>query len=141
MTADDIIAQLGLKPHPEGGHYKETWRAPDVDGRPSATCIYFLLGAGDASHWHKVDAAELWLWHAGDPLILSRAATEDGPAEDAVLGPNLANGGHPQLIVPQHHWQAARSTGAWSLVSCVVSPGFSFDGFALAPPDFDIPRA
>lgn len=144
MTADEIIAKLNLAPHPEGGHYRQTWAADSMtsgaDGRPTATCIYFLLRDTEASHWHRVDAAELWLYHAGAPLILSLAATETGPARDHILGPDLASGAQPQLIVPDDHWQMARSTGDWTLVSCVVSPGFTFDGFTLAAPGFDIPR-
>ncbi len=139
MTADDIIAHLDLAPHPEGGFYRQTWVAENA-GRPSGTCIYFLLKDGGASHWHKVDATEIWLYHAGAPLILSRAATDAGPATDTTLGPDLAAGQEPQLIVPENHWQAARTTGAFTLVSCTVSPGFQFEGFTLAPPDFDIPR-
>ena len=138
MTADDIISHLNLIPHPEGGHYRQTWVAEN-DGRPTGTCIYFLLAAGERSHWHKVDATEIWLYHAGAPRILSRAESEAGPARDTVLGPDLLNGQDPQIIVPAHHWQAARSTGDWTLVSCTVSPGFSFDGFTLADAGFDIP--
>lgn len=138
MTAQEIIARLGLSPHPEGGHYRQTWVA-EGPGRPSGTCIYFLLAAGEKSHWHKVDATEIWLFHAGAPLILSLSATDAGPATDHVLCPDLSAGA-PQIIVPQGHWQAARSTGDYTLVSCTVSPGFRFDGFTLAPPGFDIPR-
>ena len=138
MTADEIIAHLNLSPHPEGGHYRQTWVAENA-GRPTGTCIYFLLKEGEASHWHKVDATEIWLYHAGDPLILSIAATTEGPATDHILTPDLSQGA-PQLIVPQGHWQAARSTGAFTLVSCTVSPGFLFEGFTLADPGFDIPR-
>ncbi|WP_406644314.1 cupin domain-containing protein [Aliisedimentitalea scapharcae] len=138
MTAQDIIAKLGLTQHPEGGWYRETWRAEN-DGRPTGTCIYFLLDAGESSHWHKVDATEIWLFHAGAPLILSLSATDQGPATDHVLSPDLDQGA-PQIIVPEGHWQAAYSTGAWTLVSCTVSPGFNFDGFVLAEPGFDIPR-
>ncbi|KPP84752.1 MAG: hypothetical protein HLUCCA08_12040 [Rhodobacteraceae bacterium HLUCCA08] len=138
MTAQDIIARLGLAPHPEGGHYRQTWSAPGP-GRASATCIHFLLAAGERSHWHKVDADEIWLFHVGAPLILSIAAAQTGPRHDHLLGPDLDTGQQPQRIVPANHWQAASSTGAWTLVSCVVSPGFTFDGFTLAPPDFDIP--
>ncbi|MGR3804548.1 cupin domain-containing protein [Marinibacterium profundimaris] len=139
MTADDIIAHLGLTAHPEGGHYRETWRTGG-DGRPHATGIYFLLKAGERSHWHRVDADEVWLYHSGAPLTLSIAATEAGPAQDHTLSPDLATGA-PQVVVPKDHWQAAETTGDWTLVSCVVAPGFSFDGFLLAEPDFDIPRA
>ena len=139
MTADDIIAQLDLAPHPEGGFYRQTWIA-EGEGRPTGTCIYFLLKEGGASHWHTVDAAEIWLYHAGAPLVLSISATDQGPAVDHLLGSDLANGQQPQIVVPVGHWQAARTTGDWTLVSCTVSPGFQFDGFTLAAPGFDIPR-
>ena len=139
MTADQIIETLGLKPHPEGGHYVETWLGPG-DPRACGTCIYFLLQEGEASHWHKVDATEIWLYHAGAPLILSLSESDAGPAKDHLLTPDLGQG-RPQIIVPENHWQAARSTGAYTLVSCTVSPGFRFDGFTLAAPGFDIPRA
>lgn len=138
MTAQDIINRLGLEPHPEGGFYRQTWRA-DNDGRAVGTCIYFLLKDGENSHWHKVDATEIWLYHAGAPLILSLSSTDEGPAKDHVLSPDLTVG-EPQLIVPEGHWQAARTTGEYTLVSCTVSPGFEFDGFTLAAPGFDIPR-
>ncbi|MFC3615014.1 cupin domain-containing protein [Lutimaribacter marinistellae] len=139
MTAEQIIARLNLARHPEGGWYRETWRATNA-GRPTGTCIYFLLGAGERSHWHRVDATEIWLYHAGAALTLAIAADETGPATDHLLTPDLATGA-PQLIVPQNHWQSAHSTGDWTLVSCTVSPGFEFDGFDLAAPGFDIPRA
>jgi predicted cupin superfamily sugar epimerase len=138
MTADRIIEILGLQPHPEGGHYRQTWVAGN-DGRPTGTCIYFLLKDGEASHWHKVDATEIWLYHSGAPLILSLSATDAGPATDHLLTPDLTRGA-PQIIVPENHWQAARTTGDYTLVSCTVSPGFRFEGFDLAPPGFDIPR-
>ena len=138
MTADDIIKRLNLSPHPEGGHYRQTWVAENA-GRPTGTCIYFLLEAGEHSHWHKVDATEIWLFHAGAPLVLSISETAEGPATDRLLTPDLTQGA-PQIIVPEHHWQAARSTGDYTLVSCTVSPGFQFDGFELADPGFDIPR-
>lgn len=139
MNADDIIAKLALVPHPEGGHYRQTWIAEN-DRRPTGTCIYFLLRNGETSHWHTVDAVEIWLYHAGAPLVLSLSETEAGPAQDQVLGADLGNGHAPQIIVPKGFWQAARTTGDWTLVSCTVSPGFQFDGFTLAPPGFDIPR-
>jgi len=138
MTAQEIIRKLDLQRHPEGGWYRQTW-AGSGPGRPSGTCIYFLLAKDEASHWHKVDATEIWLYHAGAPLILSLSATDAGPASDHILGPDLTSAA-PQIIVPEQHWQAARSTGDWTLVSCTVSPGFLFSGFTLAPPDFDIPR-
>jgi predicted cupin superfamily sugar epimerase len=131
VPAATVIRALALAPHPEGGHYRETWRdtAPD-GGRGVGTAILFLLAAGEASHWHRVDAAELWLWHAGAPLQLSMA---DG---EHTIGPDLSGGQALQHLVPKHAWQAARSLGAWSLVSCVVAPAFSFAGFELAPPAF-----
>lgn len=143
MTADDIIAHLGLAPHPEGGHYRQTWIANGAPlnsaERPAGTCIYFLLKAGERSHWHRVDAVEIWHFYAGAPLILSVAETEPGPRQDLTLGPDLLAGQQPQLQVPENHWQAARSTGDWTLVGCTVSPAFQFSGFQLAAPGFDIP--
>ncbi|KIC26509.1 MULTISPECIES: cupin domain-containing protein [unclassified Leisingera] len=139
MDADRIIEHLGLQQHPEGGWYKETWRAEN-EGRPTGTCIYFLLKAGESSHWHRVDATEIWLYHAGAPLVLSMAATDEGPVQDHLLTPDLTKGA-PQLIVPTGHWQAAGTTGAFTLASCTVSPGFEFEGFELAAPGFDIPRS
>lgn len=138
MTADQIIEKLNLTPHPEGGWYRQTWQATN-EGRATGTCIYFLLKAGERSHWHRVDATEIWLYHAGAPLVLSLAATDAGPAQDHLLTPDLTAGA-PQLIVPEGQWQAACSTGDYTLVSCTVSPGFEFQGFELAAPDFDIPR-
>jgi predicted cupin superfamily sugar epimerase len=138
MTAQDIIERLGLEPHPEGGFYRQTWQAEN-EGRAVGTCIYFLLKDGGHSHWHKVDATEIWLFHAGAPLVLSLSATDEGPATDHLMSPDLSIG-EPQLIVPSGHWQAARTTGDYTLVSCTVSPGFEFSGFTLAAPSFDIPR-
>ena len=139
MTAQEIIETLRLSPHPEGGHYRQTWVAENA-GRPTGTCIYFLLAERERSHWHKVDATEIWLYHSGAPLVLSMSETEAGPAQDHMLGSDLS-GARPQLIVPENHWQAARTTGAYTLVSCTVSPGFHFEGFTLADPGFDIPRS
>jgi predicted cupin superfamily sugar epimerase len=136
MTADEIIAALGLQPHPEGGHFAETFRDPQVDaaGRARSTAIYFLLKAGERSHWHRVDAVEIWHWHAGAPLRLSLAAQAGAAIAHLALGPDLAAGQRPQGIVPQHHWQAAESLGDWTLVGCTVAPAFEFSGFELAPP-------
>ena len=140
MDADALIAALALAPHPEGGWYRETYAAPAEPGaRPASTAILFLLRAGERSHWHRVDADEIWLWHAGAPLILSTAGTAAGPARDTTLGPDIAAGETPQAIVPAHHWQGARSLGDHTLVSCTVSPAFRFEGFELAAPGFDIP--
>ncbi|MEM9394488.1 MAG: cupin domain-containing protein [Pseudomonadota bacterium] len=140
MTAEQIITELGLAPHPEGGWYRETYRSQvRTDARPAATAIHFLLQAGERSHWHKVDADEIWLWHAGASLTLSISASEAGPATDHILSGDTALGA-PQILVPADHWQAAESTGAYTLVSCIVAPGFDFAGFTLAAPGFDIPR-
>ena len=139
MTAEGIIAALGLVPHPEGGWYRQTWAAGAAAGaRPAGTAILFLLAEGERSHWHRVDATEIWHFHAGAPLALSMAASDTGPAVAHRLGPDLMTGEMPQLIVPAGYWQAARSQGAWTLVGCTVSPGFTFDGFEMAPPGFDI---
>ena len=135
MTPEEMIRILNMEPHPEGGHYVETFRdAPGPDGRARVTCIYFLLRTGERSHWHKVDVAEIWLWHAGAPLALELSA--DGRERRTLtLGPDLPHQ-HPQAIVRPQEWQAAHSLGDWTLVSCVVAPGFDFAGFTLAPPDW-----
>ncbi|MGZ9809591.1 cupin domain-containing protein [Pseudoroseicyclus sp. H15] len=138
MTADEIIAELGLAPHPEGGWYRQTWEGAEAP-RASGTCIYFLLKPGERSHWHRVDATEIWHFYAGAPLTLRLAPSEAGPVEAQALGPNLAAGQRPQLIVPAGHWQAAEAGEGWALVGCTVSPGFRFEGFELAEPGFDIP--
>jgi hypothetical protein len=141
MTADEVIALLDLSPHPEGGYYRQTWIEDPAEGRPAGTCIYFLLKAGERSHWHRVDAVEIWHHYAGAPLLLHLAKDDAGPAKVLTLGPDLASGARPQGIVPKHWWQAAETTGEWTLVGCTVSPGFRFDGFELAAPGFDIPKA
>ncbi len=130
---DQIIARLGLKPHPEGGHYAETWRdQPEGGGRGAGTAIYYLLRAGERSHWHRVDATEIWHFHAGEPLVLRLSDT--GRGERAViLGPDIAAGQVAQVVVPPHVWQAAEPVGEWTLVGCTVSPAFEFDGFEMAP--------
>ncbi len=135
LSADAVIAALRLSPHPEGGHYRETWRdAPASGVRGAGTAILFLLAAGEVSHWHAVDAAELWIWQAGAPLELSVSA--DGrEARANVLGP-LAGTQGLHGLVPAGAWQSARSLGAWTLASCIVAPAFSFDGFALAAPEW-----
>ncbi len=140
MTADEIIQRLDLAPHPEGGWYRQTWSAEDGP-RASGTCIYFLLKAGERSHWHRVDATEIWHFYSGAPLRLKMAGAAAGPSETHHLGPDLSGGEVPQLIVPAHYWQSAETCGDWTLVGCTVSPGFRFEGFELAAPDFDIPEA
>ncbi|MBT9383698.1 cupin domain-containing protein [Pseudooceanicola sp. CBS1P-1] len=139
MTADDIIALLDLAPHPEGGHFRQTWIGGGDADRAAGTCIYFLLKETEVSHWHRVDAAEIWHHYSGAPLELRIAETEAGPAQALTLGPDLAVGQRPQGIVPAGHWQAARPLGGWTLVGCTVSPAFDFAGFELAAPGFDIP--
>jgi hypothetical protein len=131
LTAAEVIALLELRPHPEGGSYRETFRDPrTVAGRSVGTAIYFLLAEGQASHWHRVDATEIWHFHAGAPLELRIA---DVHVQHIVLGSDLVGGEQPQAVVPPLAWQAARTLGAWTLVSCTVSPGFDFAGFELAP--------
>jgi predicted cupin superfamily sugar epimerase len=139
MDPDTIIATLGMRPHPEGGWYVETWRADAPAGeRPAGTAIYFLQRAGESSAWHRVDAAETWHWYAGAALELRIAAGHGGEAARSLrLGPDLPSGERPQLVVPAGDWQAARSLGAWTLVGCTVSPGFRFDGFELAEPGWE----
>mgnify|MGYP001819315576 FL=1 len=137
MTADEIIDALALRPHPEGGYYRQTWVGDEVP-RASGTCIYFLLTERQKSHWHKVDAVEIWHFYAGAPVILRTSDTEVGPAKSLILGPDLASGQRPQGIVEKDEWQSAETTGDWSLVGCTVSPGFRFEGFELAPDGFDI---
>ena len=133
MQAKEIIETLGLQPHPEGGWYAETWRADAVEGqRASGTAIYYLLEAGQRSHWHRIDAAETWHFYAGAPLTLS--ISTDGQSTDRLtLGADIAAGERPQLIVPPNAWQSAESAGAWTLVGCTVSPGFVFETFEMAP--------
>jgi predicted cupin superfamily sugar epimerase len=141
-TAADVIRLLDLKPHPEGGHFRETFRDARTvaGGRAASTAIYFLLAAGERSHWHKVDAPEAWHWHAGAPLVLELAESEKGPVRHIKLGADLAAGERPQAVMPAGAWQAAESLGDWTLVGCTVAPGFEFAGFELAPKDW-APRA
>ncbi|MCG7360634.1 cupin domain-containing protein [Roseomonas sp. ACRSG] len=137
LPAAAVIAALELRPHPEGGHYREIWRdAPAGGGRGAGTAIYFLLASGERSHWHRVDAAEAWHWYAGGPLALSLAADGHG-VEEKLLGPDLGAGQQPFGLVPKGWWQAARPLGGWVLVGCTVSPAFDFAGFELAPPGWN----
>ena len=134
LDAAGIIALLKLQPHPEGGHYRETFRDPQgPEGRGFSTAIYYLLDAGESSHWHRVDAAEIWHHYAGAPLALS--LSQDG-ASAAIqhLGKDLAAGQRPQIVVPAGCWQSAVALGGWTLVGCTVAPGFDFAGFEMAPP-------
>lgn len=137
LTVAEIIARLDLKPHPEGGHYRETYRDERlVNGERSAsTAIYFLLARGERSHWHRVDAAEIWHYYAGCALAL-HIADENGRHRTIRLGSDLKAGEIPQAVVPAHVWQAAECMGDWTLVGCTVAPGFEFAKFELAPRDW-----
>jgi hypothetical protein len=145
LTADEVVRLLDLKPHPEGGHFREVFRdAPppyptpqagegrEGVGRSASTAIYFLLARGERSHWHRVDAVEVWHWYAGAPLELEIAQNK-GRIECVTLGSDLASGERPQAVVPAHAWQAAQTLGDWTLCGCTVAPGFDFSGFELAP--------
>lgn len=136
MTARDVIATLGMQRHPEGGWYLQTFAdGEQAEGRARSTAIYYLLEAGERSHWHRVDAVEVWHFYAGAPLTLR---ISDGTSVDAhVLGADLPEGQRPQVVVPKGAWQAAASEGDWTLVGCTVAPGFEFSGFELAPPDWE----
>jgi len=141
--ADRIVRKLGLQEHEEGGWFRECYFETEVttaEGRPCGSSILFLLKAGERSHWHRLDATEIWHYHAGAPLLLSVASNEEGPVTEYRLGPDILGGDLPQARVPSRHWQTARSLGAWTLVGCTVTPGFSYKGFELAPKEFDIPR-
>jgi uncharacterized protein len=139
LSAAEVIRLLDLRPHPEGGHYRETFRdrRHGADGRACSTAIYFLLAAGERSHWHRIDAAEVWHWHAGAALALRVAGA--GGIATIRLGPDLAAGERPQAVVPAGAWQAAESLGAWTLIGCTVAPGFEFSAFELAPKDWTPP--
>jgi predicted cupin superfamily sugar epimerase len=134
-TAMDVVLALELKPHPEGGYFRETFRDQRLveGGRAASTAIYFLLARGQRSHWHRVDAVETWHFYAGDPLILDVTASDSAAVTRITLGPDIMAGQRPQAIVPAGAWQAAESLGLWTLVGCTVAPGFTFEGFELAP--------
>ncbi len=137
LTAAEIIRRLALKPHPEGGHYRETFRDTHmINGRAASTSIYFLLQRGERSHWHRVDAVETWHYYSGAPLELS---VVNGATEEVIrLGPDIAAGETPQVTVPARAWQAAQTLGEWTLTGCTVAPGFDFSGFELAPKDWKL---
>ncbi|MFK7792436.1 MAG: cupin domain-containing protein [Devosiaceae bacterium] len=136
MNFDQLVQSLNLQPHPEGGYYRETFRDKrQVDGRSVSTSIYYALGIGDCSAWHRVDATEIFHWYAGSPLALT-LSPNGHDAHAHRLGPNIAQGERPQVVVPANCWQTAESLGAWTLVGCTVSPGFTFEGFEMAPPNW-----
>lgn len=141
LDADEVIAQLELKAHPEGGWYRETFRDTTTQGgRGHSTAIYYLLKAGEHSHWHRVDAAEVWHWYAGGPLVIT-TSPNGHDAQAQRLGTNLAAGERPQIVVPANHWQTAEPLGRWTLVGCTVAPGFDFAGFYMAEADWrPLPR-
>jgi len=131
LTAADIIRLLDLKPHPEGGYFRETFRdGAAADGRAHSTAIYFLLKAGEISRWHRIDAAEIWHFYRGAPLELRIGK------DIYVLGPNVDEAQAPQVVVPPHAWQSAKSLGDYTLVGCTVAPGFEFAHFEMAPDGF-----
>jgi uncharacterized protein len=137
LTAAEIVRLLELIPHPEGGHFRETFRDPRSEGgRAASTAIYLLLARGERSHWHRIDAVEVWHFYAGAPLLLEIAAPEGGAVTRVTLGADLASGERPQAIVPAGAWQAAESRGAWTLAGCTVAPGFEFERFELAPKEW-----
>ncbi len=133
--ANDIIAKLGLAPHPEGGHFRETFRDVSANGRAWSTAILYLLKSGETSRWHRIDAAEVWHWYAGASLELSQSSNTIPPAVQ-ILGNDILGGEQPQIVVPAHVWQSARSLGDWTIVGCTVAPGFEFSGLEMAPEDW-----
>lgn len=143
MDATELIARLGMRPHPEGGHYAETWRAPAPDsapdGRPIGSAILYLVAAGERSHWHRVDAAEIWQYASGDPLELRIWTVGDAVVSTIRLGDAARDEAVPQAVVPAGAWQAARPLGSWTLVGCIVTPAFEFAGFELAEPGWEPP--
>ena len=140
LSADEVIRLLGLKPHPEGGQYFETFRDADgAEGRARSTAIYFLLKRGERSHWHRIDATEVWHFYAGDSLRL-KISNGSHSTQTLALGPNLTNGERPQAVVPSGSWQSAETLGEWTLVGCTVAPGFRFEGFELAQEDWEPDR-
>jgi predicted cupin superfamily sugar epimerase len=139
-SASDLIRLLDLRPHPEGGHYRETFRDSVADqGRAASTAIYFLLAAGEESRWHRIDSVEIWHWYGGAPLLLS-VSVDGQELVQLRLGMDLAAGERPQVFVPAGAWQTAKSLGAWTLVGCTVAPGFVFEKFELASPDWVPPN-
>ena len=139
MTADELIRTLDLAPHPEGGWYRETWRSSAKPGeRPAATAVYYVLQPGEPSRWNRIDADEMWLWHAGDPIDLSMAETDRGPIRTVRLGGRIESGEQPQVIIPAGQWQSAAPAeggeAGYTFLSCIVAPAFEFDRYELAEP-------
>lgn len=135
MKADEIITALGLRPHPEGGFYRETFRdCAGPDGRAHSTAIYYLLRAGEVSRWHRIDTVEIWHWYAGDALELS--FVDSGAVSPVLLGPKVIEGQRPQVVIPARAWQSAKPLGSYTLCGCTVAPGFEFSEFQIAPEDW-----
>jgi len=138
MTADDLIQALSLEPHPEGGWFRETWRAEAEPGeRAAASAVLYVLQPGQRSNWNRVDAHEMWLWHGGDPLDVSIAESDSGPVRTVRLGGRITTGEQPQLIVPAGWWESAEPAAGdagYALISCIVAPAFEYSGFELAVP-------
>jgi predicted cupin superfamily sugar epimerase len=134
LSKEEVVRLLDLEPHPEGGYFRQTFRDPRmVVERAASTAIYYLLGMDDVAEWHRVDAAEVWHFYAGAPLVIT--VSENGhDTSSHHLGPDLTRGQRPQFVVPAGWWQMAASLGAWTLVGCTVAPGFDYSGFELAPP-------
>jgi len=129
-----IVERLSLIPHPEGGHYRQTWSAPtEAGGRPPGTAIYYLLGPDERSAWHRIDSTEIWHYYAGGPIELTLATTDQGPVTCHLLGQDIAAGHEPQVVIPPGTWQTARPIDGYTLVGCTVSPGFEYSGWELAP--------
>ena len=137
-TAQNIVERFDMLAHPEGGHYRELWRGPPGgDGRDVGSSIIFLLAEGERSHWHRIDTTEIWHFHSGAPLHPHVADPASGGVRTSTLGSLSDNDAHqPQAVVPPRHWQSAETLGDWTLVGCTVTPGFEFEHFELASPDF-----
>jgi predicted cupin superfamily sugar epimerase len=136
-NAKDLIEALDLSTHPEGGWYRETWRAPAAEGeRAAASAVLYVIEPGQRSHWNRIDASEIWLWHSGDPLDVSIADSESGSSRTVRLGSQVMQGEQPQLVIPKGHRQSAEpapgGTAGFTLISCIVAPAFEFSGFELA---------
>jgi len=145
VTAEDLIAALQLAPHPEGGWYRETFRSSAEPGeRAAATAVYYVMQAGQRSHWNRIDADEMWLWHAGDPLDLTIVDSDGAPMRTIRLGGRVGEGEQPQVVIPAGQWQTAEPVApgeaGYTFLSCVVAPAFEFAGFELAPPGWEPPR-
>ena len=136
ITASEIIEQLDLEEHPEGGYFRETYRGNEIvqgeDGkeRTAGTGIYFLLTEGVCTNWHRVRSDELWHFYCGDQLVLE-LIDDAGNFKQLMLGDELSEEGKIQQLIPKYCWQRAYSTGNYTLVGCTVNPGFEFEDFEM----------